>query len=235
VCLVALGLVFALRPDPRDLAVMVDAPAAGRPPTEIFRLRPGLVAVVCIGVAQAVMVTFMSIIPVVVHSNGASEITISLIVSGHLGGMFAFSQVVGLALDRWGRRVGLLAGVVTSATGVVLGAFAGGTILSAIGLFLIGVGWSAAYLGSTAVISDLSGPAERGRALGLADLVAAASAATGVLGGAVLLGATGIGVVGTVGLALLSLPLLLLAPLQEAGPGRWPQALVARPAGISEK
>jgi len=231
VCLVALVLVVSLRPDPRDLAVSVRAPAAGRPPTDILRLRPGMVAVVCIGVAQAVMVTFMSIIPVVVHSHGGSEITISLIVSGHLGGMFAFSQVIGLGLDRWGRRAGLLAGVVTSAIGVVLGGFVGGTVLSAIGLFLIGVGWSAAYLGSTAVISDLAGPAERGRALGLADLVAAASAATGVLGGAFLLGASGIVVVGTVALALLSLPLLLLAPLQEAGPGRWPQAALAAARG----
>ena len=227
VCLVALGLVFLLRPDPRDLAVTMDAPAAGRPPTEIFRLRPGMVAVVCIGVAQAVMVTFMSIIPVVVHSQGAAELTVSLIVSGHLGGMFLFSQVIGLALDRWGRRVGLLAGALTTAAGVVLGGFAGGTFLPAVGLFLIGVGWCAAYLGSTAVISDLSGAAERGRALGLADLVAALSAATGVLGGAFLLGATNIGVVAVAALILLSLPLLLLAPLQEAGPGRWPQAVAA--------
>jgi MFS family permease len=88
------------------------------------------------------------------------------------------------------------------------------------------VGWCAAYLGSTAVISDLAGPAERGRALGLADLVAALSAATGVLGGAFLLAATSIGVVAVAALVLLSVPLLLLAPLQEASPGQWPQAAV---------
>jgi MFS family permease len=227
-CLVGLVFVLRLRPDPRDLAVDDAGPSeVGRRPVEILRLRPGTVAVVSIGVAQAVMVTFMSIIPVVVHSHGAAELTVSLIVSGHLAGMFAFSQVVGMALDRWGRRVGLLAGAVTSATGVLLGGFAGGTFLPGVGLFLIGVGWCAAYLGSTAVISDLSGPAERGRALGLADLVAALSAATGVLGGAFLLGATSIGVVAVAALILLTLPLLLLAPLQEAGPGQWPQAAPA--------
>lgn len=226
VCLVALALVFALRPDPRDLAVTVDAPAAGRPPTEVLRSQPGTVAVVSIGVAQAVMVTFMSIIPVVVHSHGATTLTVSLIVSGHLAGMFVFSQIIGAALDRWGRRAGLLGGALTSAVGVALGGFAGGTFLPALGLFLIGVGWCAAYLGSTAVISDLSGPAERGRALGLADLVAALSAAIGVLGGAFLLGATNIGVVAVAALAVLVLPILLLAPLREEGPGRWPQAAI---------
>jgi MFS family permease len=226
--LVGLGLVLRLRPDPRDLAVETPGtPGSGRSPGQILRLRPGTVAVVSIGVAQAVMVTFMSIIPVVVHSHGAAALTVSLIVSGHLAGMFAFSQVVGIALDRWGRRTGLLAGVLTSAAGVLLGGFGGGTFLPAVGLFLIGVGWCAAYLGSTAVISDLSGPAERGRTLGLADLVAALSAATGVLGGAFLLGATSIGVVAVAALVLLALPLLLLAPLREAGPGQWPQAAVS--------
>jgi hypothetical protein len=31
----------------------------------------------------------------------------------------------------------------------------------AIGLFLLGIGWSATFLGATAVISDLSEPTER--------------------------------------------------------------------------
>jgi MFS family permease len=230
--LVALALVVRLRPDPRELAAVgPEASGETRPPSAILRLRPGIVAVVCIGVAQAVMVTFMSIIPVVVHRHGATELTVSLVVSGHLGGMFAFSQVVGVGLDRWGRRAGLLGGAVTLAVGVLLGGFAGGTFLPALGLFLVGVGWCAAYLGSTAVISDLSGPTERGRALGLADLVAALAEATGVLGGAFLLGATSLGVVSAVALGLLALPLALLAPLREPGPGQWPQAAAVRSGG----
>jgi hypothetical protein len=125
--LIALGFVLRLRPDPRELAVdPVGTAGPGRSPAEIVRLRPGTVAVVSIGVAQAVMVTFMSIIPVVVHSHGAAALTVSLIVSGHLAGMFLFSQVIGMALDRWGRRAGLLAGALTSAAGVLLGGFAGG-------------------------------------------------------------------------------------------------------------
>jgi hypothetical protein len=60
-----------------------------------------------------------------------------------------------------------------------------------------------AYVGSTAVISDLAGPAERAGALGLMDLVASVAAATGVLSGAALLQATGLVILGLAALALL--------------------------------
>lgn len=88
-------------------------------------------------------------------------------------------------------------------------------MVPAAGLLLIGVGWSAAYLGSTAIISDLAGPAERAGALGLMDLVAALAAAGGVLSGAALL------VLGIAGLALLAGPAALLA-LRERAPAMPP-------------
>src|SRR5918996_477439 len=108
----ALGCVLAVRPDPRDLAVNGAArAAAGRSPAAILALRPGLVAVVSIGVVQAVMSTFMGVVPVVLHRHGAGEVVVSLVVSLHLGGMFGFSRLFGGALDRGGRRPGLGRGV----------------------------------------------------------------------------------------------------------------------------
>jgi MFS family permease len=222
--LVALGCVLAVRPDPRDLAVEGGGAGEGRSPAAILALRPGLVAVMAIAVAQAVMSTFMGVVPVVIHQHGAGELTVSLVVSSHLGGMFGFSRLFGGALDRWGRRPGLGGGVVLSISGVGLSLLAG-TVVPAGGLFLIGVGWCAAYVGSTAIVADLTTPAERGRALGFTDLVAALAAGTGVLGGGLLLEATSFPVLAFTAIGLLLVPAALLVPLREGGPGRWPQAV----------
>jgi MFS family permease len=217
---VGLVLVLSLRPDPRELAVGDESALAGRRPIEILRLRPALVAVASIVAVQVVMVTFMSVVPVVLHSHGSTELTVSLVVSLHLAGMFAFSSLVGTALDRWGRRPGLLVGIALTGIGVLLTLPEGSTALSSLGLLLIGVGWSFSYIGSTAAVSDLSGATERAGALGLMDLVASVSAATGVLTGAALLRATALPVLGLSAVALLAIPVTLLvmrAPRVAAG------------------
>jgi MFS family permease len=145
--------------------------------------------------------------------------------------MFALSPVIGAVLDRWGRRSGLLAGVILSASGVALGLVSTATAVATGALFLIGVGWSAAYLGSTAVVSDLAAASERAGALGLSDLVAATAAAVGVLGGAALLEAAGYGALSIVALGLLIFPAALLVPLRERAPGAWGEAVVGGGAG----
>lgn len=216
----ALALILSMRPDPRELAVGDEVAAVTRRPIDILRLRPARAALASIVAVQVVMVTFMSVIPVVLHSHGSTEIAISLVISLHLAGMFAFSSVVGAALDRWGRRPGLLVGIGLTAAGVLLALPEGSTLLPSAGLLLIGVGWSFSYIGSTAAISDLAGPTERAGALGLMDLVAALAAATGVLSGAALLHVTGFLALGTVALALLLTPIALLASRRQVAAGR---------------
>ena len=221
---VGLVLVLALRPDPRELAVGPAASGPARRPGQVLRLRPALVAVVAIAVAQAVMVTFMSVLPVVVRNHGAAPLVVSVVVSIHLAGMFALSPVVGVVLDRWGRRPGLLGGVFLSGAGVALALASEATPVATGALFLIGVGWSAAYLGSTAVVSDAATASERAGALGLTDLVAATAAAAGVFGGAALLEAQGYAVLSIVALGLLLLPAVLLVRV----PDRAPETVVGR-------
>jgi MFS family permease len=211
---VGLALVTMLSPDPRDLAAEGPSGAPARRPGEILRLRPGLVAVCTIATAQVVMVTFMGVVPVVLHAHGAGAVTVSLVVSFHLAGMFAFSRFVGSALDRWGRRTGLIGGAALLAGGVLLSLVAG-TLIPAAGLFLVGVGWSAAYLGSTAVVSDLATPVERGGALGLTDLVASLAAAIGVLSGAAVLEAAGLPTLVMAALVLVTAAASLIAVLRE--------------------
>lgn len=220
--LVGGALVAAIRPDPRDLAAPGPAPTGRRRgPAEILRLRPAATAVTAIGVGHAVMVTFMAQLPASIHRHGASEVAVSLVVSVHLAGMFAFSPLFGTLIDRWGRRAGLIAGAGLSGAGVLIGAGFPTAIGAGAGLLLIGMGWSAAYLGSTAVLSDLASPWERGGALGATDLTSSLAAGAGTMGGALLLGAAGLPALAAAALALLAIVVALLLPLREPQPGRW--------------
>jgi MFS family permease len=182
-------------------------------------------------VSQAVMTTFMGVVPVVMHAHGAGAGTVSVVVSLHLAGMFAFSRAVGTALDRWGRRPALLAGSGLLLAGVALSLFRTGTAVPAAGLVLIGVGWSTAFVGSTAVVSDLAAPSERAGALGLTDLVASLAAAAGVFGGAFVLETAGFPPLVVAGLALLLLPISLMVALRQPVPAGAPAGRPGRSAG----
>ena len=202
----ALVAVRGLHPDPRRLAVG-GAQTGGRSPREVLRGPEGRRALIAIAVIQAVMVAFMGVFPVALRRAGTGDLAISVVVGAHLAGMFALSQPIGAALDRVGRRPVLAASAVVTMAGVILEMASRTPLVGGIGLVLIGIGWSGAYLGSTAIVSDLATPAERGRALGLTDLVAAASGTIGVVIAAFLYGELGIGTLGAAALVLLVLPL----------------------------
>jgi MFS family permease len=226
--LVALAAVGAMRPDPRDLAV---APPAGqeqearRALRELLGQAPFRAAVVAIGVAQAAMVAVMGVTPVEISHHGGTRLIVGATVSLHVAGMFAFSPLIGAALDRWGRRPGLLAGSVVAAGGAAVTAIASGSaMVLAVGLFLVGLGWSSVYLSSTAVISDVTTAAERAGSLGFIDLVAALSAAVGALVSGVMFESIGFAWVGAAFAALLVAAQVVVLPLRETEPGRWAAA-----------
>ncbi|MCA1727627.1 MAG: MFS transporter [Actinobacteria bacterium] len=215
--------VLSLRPDPRDLSV---AAADGtvdegtrRSLGELWAVRPFRVAVIAMGASQAAMVGVMGITPVEIGHHGGGSVAVGGAISLHVAGMFAFSPFVGLALDRWGRRPGMVVGTVTSAAGAILAAAAHGRLMPLIaGLFLVGLGWSGTYLATTSMVSDLTAASERAGALGFLDLVAAASAATGALIAGFMLEWSGYASVGWTVAALLAPVLLLVSALPTPRP-----------------
>lgn len=185
---------LALRPDPRDLAVVIegdDPTTPARTPRELLMVPAFRLAVVAAAVGHMAMVAVMGVTPVALdHGHHASDTAVSGVISFHIAGMFAFSPLIGAALDRFGRRRGLIAGGCTSIIGALLAATDASPFVVGVGLFAIGLGWSATFLGATAMISDLTAPHERGGALGFNDLLVAAAAATaGFAGGFVFDGA----------------------------------------------
>jgi MFS family permease len=216
--------VLLLRPDPRDLAVRdrsADAaPAApSRTPRELLALPPFRAAVVAAGIGQAAMIAVMGVAPIVVHHHG--DLAVSGVLSVHFVGMFAFMPLIGVIIDRIGRRRGLVAAVALSATGVLVGALSTQPVVFGFGLFLVGLGWAVSYLGATAIVSDVTDPLERSGALGFTDLLVSLSSAVGGLVGGALLEAGGYPAL-AVGVAMALVPVLaVVLPLREEAPGRW--------------
>ena len=221
-----LGVIFTLRlrPDPLELAYVEseeDTSRPARPLGELLAIRPLRAAIAAIVVAQTAMVAVMGVTPVALDDYGASAAAIAIVISLHIAGMYALGPVIGTLLDRFGRRPGLLAGAAISATGSIAGSFTEQTPLIAVGMFLVGVGWSLCYLGATAVVSDVTTADERGSALGATDLCTSVAAAAGVLASGFVLESSGLALVGIVMAALMVPVVLLVVPLREAGPGRW--------------
>ena len=194
VALVAMVCALAVRPDPRSLATD-DAETSGavtvrRSPRELLRSRPMRTAVLAAAVGQMAMVAVMGVTPVALEHHHASSTVVSGVISLHIVGMWAFSPFIGAALDRIGRRPVLLTAGAVSVVGAVIAGTDAGSLLVAIGLFAIGLGWSGTFLGATAVISDLTEPRERAGALGFTDLVVSlSSAGAGLASGFVFEGA----------------------------------------------
>lgn len=225
----ALGCVAAIRPDPRDLAVTTDEPIEGarRSRRDLLAIPPFRAAIVSAAIGQAAMVGVMGVAPIVVHEHGHGDVAVSGVLSAHFVGMFALMPAIGVALDRWGRKRGLVAAACVSAVGAPAGALGSAPVVTGLGLFLVGLGWAGAYLGSTTVVSDVTGRSERASALGLLDLIVSASSAVGALTSGVLLEAGGFSTL-TLVVAVSFLPALaLVLPLREPEPGRWSRAAAA--------
>jgi predicted MFS family arabinose efflux permease len=217
----ALLIGLGLRPDPSQLALTL-APATGsafdnsadqheRPWSALLQL-PGLrLAMFAMMSGQAVMVMLMVLMPLHAKHLGHNLSTISLLLTGHIAGMFGLAWLTGHLTDRFGRRLVIVLGAVLLVIASGIAIFAEAVLTMGISLFLLGLGWNLAYVGGSTLLADQLRPTERANVQGSADLGVWLSAAAGALGGGVLVGTQGFPAVGIAGLVV-SL-LLLLAPL----------------------
>ena len=193
-----------LRPDPlllaREVAGVAETPpdrhrlgAARSPPV---RERPVLAlrdarAWPC---AHAAMVGVMIMTPLHMEHGHAELEVIGLVISLHVLGMFAFSPVVGLLADRFGRPTTLVAGAVLLLAAMVLCARSpeGSSWQIFAGLFLLGLGWSFATVSASTLIAQHAPLEARTDVQGATDLVMGlTAAAAGGLAGLVV-GALGL-------------------------------------------
>ena len=208
ITLAALLVAGMLRPDPllaaRDLARASRASMAEdylEPPqmgmiaelahgARVVRSAPGAtLAVAAIAVGHVVMVMVMVMTPVHMQRVDVTLQVVGLVISVHILGMYAFSPIVGWLADRRGSVAVISGGVVVLAfSTLIAGTAPGDSIVQlGIGLFLLGLGWSATLVGGSALLST-SVPAEtRPAAQGVGDTVMNVAAAVGgVLAGVIV-------------------------------------------------
>ena len=132
------------------------------------------------------------------HGHSLSAIAFSHMF--HTAGMFAFTIPLGKLADRCGRAQVMYPGVAIALIGAVLVTFTAAYWSVTLGTFLVGLGWAAANVASTAMIADHAESGQRGRAIGVAerlagDTVVIAAVVTGPLvewGGLPWAGATAV-------------------------------------------
>jgi len=179
--LAAATYLVLLRPDPLVLArerPVLLAPVADE---GIVRARSTLVfAIVALALSHAVMVSVMSMTPVHLTSQGASLVIVGFTISLHIAGMYALSPLFGWASDRLGRIQTLLMGQLLFAVSIIVVAVGSSNNAAvAVGLVLLGLGWSASTVSASALVSDLATGAERVRVQGRSDLVMNIAGAVG--------------------------------------------------------
>lgn len=184
----ALLLAVGLRPDPlllarRIAAADTDGADAARAATSgRGALRRGIAAVgadassraaiATIASAHAVMVGVMVMTPVHMGYHGADVRIIGVTISLHIFGMYACSPVFGRLTDRLGPRAVLGMGFGQLLLAVALAAISTpqGGIGFLAGLLLLGTGWSAALIASSALLTTALPLDARAPAQGLSDL-----------------------------------------------------------------
>ena len=188
----AVVLVF-LRPDPLLTARRVTGAVAGPAPASALGIRAAFrevsaspaarLGIASVAIGHMVMVGVMAMTPVHIRAGSADHgdtlRIVGLVLSLHIAGMYAFSPVTGWLTDRWGRRPVILAGVALLLAACAVAGTAGhGTPQLALGLVLLGFGWSGTMVAGSTLVTESVAPANRPSVQGLSDLVMGLAAAT---------------------------------------------------------
>jgi MFS family permease len=222
--LVACALVLAVRPDTKVIAERISAgggvnqkPAPAAPLSEIVR-RPGVLPAMLAAIASfGVMVSVMNLTGyVVVDHHHHTQGSVFPIIGAHVLGMYALVLVIGRVIDRIGRGPALGGGLFVMAVSCIALMWVESVPLTAVLLFGLGLGWNLSFVSATAQLADATGPAERGKLLGLNDLLSGLTGAGLALAGGVALDALGVTAL-AIGATLLALaPAIFLARLRPA-------------------
>jgi len=156
---------------------------------EIVKRPRAFFAICAIGIGHLVMVSVMVMTPVHMAHVDVTLSIIGLVISVHVAGMYALSPLVGYLSDRFGRiRTVQLGVLILLAAALVAGLSPGSNATSlAIGLFLLGLGWSCTLIAGSTLLSESVEEELRTSAQGASDLIMnLMGAAGGVMAGIVI-------------------------------------------------
>jgi fucose permease len=187
---------FGLRPDPLLIAKEIAGLPARRvnpgfkAAIEVIRERPMAgYAVLTIALSHMVMVSVMSMTPAHLSSGGHSLSDVGLTISLHIAGMYAFAPVFGMLADRIGSVKTIVLGQFIFFAAIGVAGFGQNNFeMVIVGLFLLGLGWSAATVAGSALLSEVLPTDEKTKVQGFSDsLMNLSGAFGGAISGTILL------------------------------------------------
>lgn len=219
---------FGLRPDPLLTAKQIDQEAVGRTTGKTsFKAAFAVLrsnnraayAVTAIALSHMVMVSVMSMTPVHMKSHGADLVLVGFTISFHIAGMYAFSPIFGWLADRLGSIKTVVLGQLIYVAALTTAGFGSEDHnLVVLGLFLLGLGWSAATVAGSALLSSSLSTDEKATVQGVSDsLMSLSGALGGALAGSIL---TAFAFVGLNLAALIPASLIVLASLITSNRGK---------------
>jgi MFS family permease len=218
---------FGVRPDPKELSeafqIQRDEAEEEAPPAPLLEIirRPGVLAAMVAAVTSfAVMAGVMNLAGYVAVGHGHEHGDVFTVISAHIVGMFGLVLLVGPIVERIGRTPSMALGLglmaVSNAALVWLDGIAG----MSVSLFGLGLGWNLAFVAATTQLVTLAAPNERGRLVGLTDLVSSLTGAALALSGGVVYTASGSVLLAMCATLLAALPALWIVLLPSAVGGR---------------
>ena len=221
----AAALIFSgLRPDPRDIGRELarfhpdSVPVqTTRSLMEILRQPGVIVAMTSVVFAQLVMMVPMSITSVHMKAHQHPLTAVSIVISAHTLGMFAFSLISGRLTDRWGRSPVIILGSAVMILSCLMAMPSINLVPLLAALFLLGLGWNFAYVAGSTLLADQLSPGERAKTQGCNDLLLNLASAASQIGSGVVYASGGFGIMSLAAAAAAVVPLALAIWWQVAG------------------
>ena len=182
---------FGLKPDPLKYAQQIQKDAGKgkhkisfKSAVETLKAYPvARFAVMAIALSHMVMVSVMAMTPVHLEHMGYDIVVVGFTISLHIAGMYALSPLMGYLADKFGKLQTIFLGQILFVAALL---FAGlghaDRLMVTIGLTLLGLGWSAATVAGSALLSATLPADEKTNVQGLSDSVMNLS---GAFGGAI--------------------------------------------------
>jgi MFS family permease len=176
---------------------------------QIFSQPAAMVALVSMVLGQMVMVLVMVITSLHMRDHNHMLGDISIVISAHTVGMYAFSIISGRLADSWGRGQVIIVGSATLALACIAATISPDVLPLGVALFLLGLGWNFCFVGGSTLLADQLSPAERARTQGFNDLLVGLASATGSLGSGFIFAALGYNMMAFISAAFAVIPLVL--------------------------
>lgn len=212
----ALIVFFGLKPDPREIGKLV----AEKYPDTLIRAREvrsaraifsqpaAFVALASMVLGQMVMVLVMVITSLHMKDHAHQLNDISIVISSHTFGMYAFSILSGRLADSWGRKPVIVTGAGTLILSCIAATISPDVLPLGVALFLLGLGWNFCFVGGSTLLADQLSPAERARTQGLNDLLVGLASAAGSLSSGFIFSAFGYNMMAYISAGFALIPLV---------------------------